>query len=318
MLELVKSSDHALSIQTKLDALAKNYLQQSLSPSTRKFYAIDWRLFTAWCEALEIPSFPATSATVTRFLAYEAHRGIKPQTLIRRLAAIRLMHEMQGQATPTHHPGVRAVLKGIKRDKGAAPCKKAPATIERIESMIAHCPNTLIGLRNKALLLLGFAGALRRAELVALRVQDLERTPEGMKITIRQSKTDQEGQGQVIAILNGTRLRVVDFLLAWLEAAHITEGPLFRPIKKGSHIQPQALTCRSVANVVKHYAKQAGLMPADFSGHSLRAGFITSGAQAGANLFKLMEVSRHKKPETVLGYVREAKLFEDHAGKDFL
>jgi len=304
--------------KTQLDELAKSYLQQSLSASTQKFYAIDLRMFIAWCDSLGDTALPATPETVARFLAAQASRGIKPATLVRRLAAIRMAHEAKGYATPTQHKAVKAVLKGIKREKGTAPRKKAPATAERIENMVAHCSETVTGLRDKALLLLGFAGAFRRSELVALTINDIERTPEGVKVTIRKSKTDQEGQGQVVAILNGARFRVVNALNAWLSAASITDGYLFRSIKKGGQVQAMALTDRSVANIVKRYAGMAGLTVDNFSGHSLRAGFITSGAAAGADLFKLMEVSRHKKPETVIGYVRESKLFENHAGEKFL
>ncbi|HEU5366665.1 MAG TPA: site-specific integrase [Hanamia sp.] len=312
------NTDQQLIAQAELDTLAKNYIQQSLSASTRKFYSIDLGIFAQWCDSLGLIPLPSTPDTVARFLAAQASLGIKPATLIRRLAAIRMAHEMQGYATPTQHKGVKAVLKGIKREKGIAQKKKAPATAERIEHMIAYCSDTLTGLRDKALLLLGFAGAFRRSELVALKVNDIERTPEGIKVTIRKSKTDQEGQGQMIAILNGSRLRVVDALMAWLDAANITEGYLFRPIKKGGKVQLTGLTDRSVANIVKFYAGKLGLTVDDFSGHSLRSGFITSGAAAGADLFKLMEVSRHKKPETIIGYVRESKLFENHAGEKFL
>ncbi len=317
-LAIETATEHQLTTQANLDNLAKAYIQQSLSFSTRKLYASDFRTFSQWCSSLGLIALPATPNTLARFLAAQAVQGIKPSTLIRRLAAIRTAHETQGHPNPTQHKGIKAVLKGIKREKGAAQGKKAPATAERVERMIAGCSETITGLRDKALLLLGFAGAFRRSELVALTINDIERTSEGIKITIRKSKTDQEGKGQVIAIINGTRFRVVDTLYAWLNAANIKEGHLFRPIKKGGQIQPRGLTDRSVANIVKHYANKAGLTAEDFSGHSLRAGFITSGARAGADLFKLMEVSRHKKPETIIGYVRESKLFENHAGEKFL
>jgi site-specific recombinase XerD len=302
----------------KLDELIRDYMKKALSPSTVKFYGIDLRIFSQWCESMELQTLPATPDTVARFLAQQTSSGIKPATLTRRLAAIRMAHEANGFANPTQHKGVKAVFKGIKREKGTAQDKKAPLTAERMTAMITHCPNTLTGLRDKALLLLGFAGAFRRSELVALMVNDIERTPEGIKIKIRKSKTDQEGQGQVIAIPNGTNFRVVDVLTTWLNTANITEGALFRSIKKGGALQPTALTSRSVANIVKQYAGLAGLTVDDFSGHSLRAGFITSGAEAGADLFKLMEVSRHTHPKTVMGYVRNAKLFDNHAGERFL
>lgn len=310
--------DNQITALAKLEDLAKYYLQQSLSDSTRKFYGIDLRIFRNWCESLDVIALPATSEMIARFLATQANIGIKPATLIRRLAAIRMAHEVLGYASPTQDKGVKAMLKGIKREKGTAPRKKAPATVERIESMIAFCSSTLTGLRDKALLLLGFAGAFRRSELVALKISDIERTPEGIKVTIRKSKTDQESQGQVIAILNGTRFRIVETLYTWLNKANIHDGYLFRPIKKGGQVQSVALTGRSIANIVKDYARKAGFTENDFSGHSLRSGFITSSAQAGADLFKLMEISRHKKPETVIGYVRDSKLFENHAGEKFL
>lgn len=302
----------------KLDELIRDYMKQALSPSTLKFYGIDLGIFERWCNSMALQALPAEPETVAKFIAHEAGRGIKPATLTRRLAAIRMKHEASGNINPTQHKGVKAVMKGIKRAKGTVQDKKAPATAERIASMIAHCPNTLIGIRDKALLLIGFAGAFRRSELVSLEVNDIERTPEGIKVTIRKSKTDQEGQGQVIAIPNGTNFRVVDVLTTWLNTANITEGALFRSIKKGGALQPTALTSRSVANIVKQYAGLAGLTVDDFSGHSLRAGFITSGAEAGADLFKLMEVSRHTHPKTVMGYVRNAKLFDNHAGERFL
>lgn len=313
-----KSTDQDLISIDKLDKIARGYIEQSLSPNTSKFYVIDFRIFTRWCESLGLIPLPSTPDTIARFLAAQASNGIKPATLIRRLAAIRMVHEAKGYSTPTQHKGVKAVLKGIKREKGTAQRKKAPATAERIGSMIAFCPATITGLRDKAILLLGFAGAFRRSELVALRINDIERTSEGIKVTIRKSKTDQEGQGQTVAILNGARFRVVDALNRWLYAANINDGYLFRSIKKGGNVQSMALTDRSIANIVKHYASKAGLTEDDFSGHSLRSGFITSGVAAGADLFKLMEVSRHKKPETVIGYVRESKLFENHAGEKFL
>jgi len=304
--------------QSRLDELTRDYMRQALSPSTVKFYGIDLSIFESWCNSMSLQALPAEPATVANFIAHEADRGIKPATLIRRLAAIRMKHEANGHVNPAQHKGVKAVMKGIKRTMGTAQDKKAPATAERITSMILHCPDTITGKRDRALLLLGFAGALRRSELVALTINDIEYTPEGIKVTIRKSKTDQEGQGQVIAIPNGNGFRIVDVLTTWLNAANITSGALFRPIKKGGAIQDAALTPRSVATIVKLYAGLAGLTIADFSGHSLRAGFITSGAETGADLFKLMEVSRHTHPKTVMGYVRNAKLFENHAGAAFL
>jgi len=303
----------------ELDSQTREYIRNALSSSTHRLYKSDFRQFSEWCASHNLQALPALPETVARFLSFEAGRGIKPSTLIRRVAAIRMFHEANGNPSPTQHRGVKATIKGIRREKGSAQRKKAPATAERVAAMVAFCDlNTLTGLRDRALLLLGFSGAFRRSELVALQVNDIERTPEGIKVTIRRSKTDQEGQGQMVAILNGTNFRAVDALMAWLDAAVITDGHIFRPVNKWNQVRPAGLTGESVALTVKRYASKAGLTVDDFSGHSLRAGFITSGAAAGADLFKLMEVSRHRKPETVMGYVRESRLFENHAGEKFL
>lgn len=311
--------EHKVSQLVTASVESRFFASQVLSESTKKFYRIDFRIFSQWCLSLDLDPIPAKPETIADFLSSQAMAGIKPATLVRRLAAIKSAHEYQSQPTnPTQHKIVRAVLKGIKRTVGVAPNKKAPITADRLESIISHCDKSLIGLRDKALLLLGFAGAFRRSELVGLTVKDIELTPEGIKITIRKSKGDQEGKGQTIAILNGVRFRVVEWLNKWLHEAHINDGHLFRSIKKGGKISENSLSTRAVSNIIKRYAGRCGLNIDNFSGHSLRSGFITSGAQAGADIFKLMEVSRHKKPETVLEYVRDSKLFENHAGEKFL
>jgi integrase len=167
-------------------------------------------------------------------------------------------------------------------------------------------------------LLLGFAGALRRSELVALNVADVAENETGLLVTIRGSKTDQERQGETIAIARGRMACPVQALRAWLDAAGIKAGPIFRPIDKGGTVRALRLTCRSVANIVKAAAERAGFDSASYSGHSLRSGFLTSAAGNGASIFKMMDVSRHKSVDTLRGYIREADLFKDHAGAGLL
>jgi len=263
------------------------------------------------------PSISLTTLTLTAFLADQARGGTKLSTLRRRVAAITYAHEAAGYEPPQGRL-VKSVLQGIARTHGAARQQKAAVTATRLQQMLRHCPKTLRGLRDRALLLLGFAGALRRSELVALTVADLEDVEEGLRIHIRRSKTDQEGIGHVVPVLNGPRFKVAEAVQDWLAAAQITEGPVFRPLAKGGKVLPVALSTRSVAEIVKTYAEQAGLDPAQFAGHSLRAGFLTSAAEAGASIFKMMEVSRHRSVETVKKYVRTAELFKDHAGVSFL
>jgi integrase len=182
---------------------------------------------------------------------------------------------------------------------------------------MANTGDGLIALRDRALLLLGFAGAFRRSELVALDCADIEETEAGIKVTIRRSKTDQEGEGATIAIVRGMVACPIAALHAWLGAAGVTAGPVFRSIRKGGQVGAR-LTDRSVAKIVKDHAARVGLDPTLFAGHSLRAGFLTSAATRGASIFKMMDVSRHRSVETVRGYVRDAEIFKNHAGAGLL
>ncbi len=209
-------------------------------------------------------------------------------------------------------------MRGIRRTLGSARIRKAPAVAAAMLGMVAGAPDNLAGLRDRALLLLGFAGAFRRSELVALDVNDIEETEAGLRVTIRYSKTDQDGQGVTIAIARGDVACPVKALRGWLDGAGIDAGPLFRPINKASRVAQARLTDRSVANIVKAYAERAGFDASTFSGHSLRSGFLTSAASNGASIFKMMDVSRHKSVDTLRGYVRDAELFRDHAGKGLL
>jgi integrase len=184
--------------------------------------------------------------------------------------------------------------------------------------LLDACPGTLIGKRDRALLALGFAGAFRRSELVALNVADLIEVADGLRVVIRHSKTDQEGQGAEIAIPRGYRLRPVEAVQTWLAAAEISVGPVFRSVALGGKVGTVALSPYAASLVIKQRIAAVGLDPAGYSGHSLRSGFLTSAAEAGASLFKLTEVSRHRSLDTLRGYVRRVDLFKEHAGAAFL
>ena len=209
---------------------------------------------------------------------------------------------------PTNSECVRATLRGIRRTVGAAPVRKAPALAEM----------SLKGLRDRALILLGFAGAFRRSELVALDIADIEETDAGLRVTIRRSKTDQEGHGQTIAIVRGGETCPVKAVRIWIAAAGIESGPLFRPVAKGGRLGAARLTDKSVCDIVEAYAAHLGLKPADFGAHSIRSGFLTSAARRGASVFKMRDVSRHKSMDVLQAYVRDADLFRDHAGAGLL
>jgi site-specific recombinase XerD len=298
-------------------AAAVDLAKAEKAASTRKAYGTDFRIFKEWCEARGVLSLPAAPETVAAYLA--GHAGTsKASTLGRRVAAIRYAHKLAGHPLPTDAEGVKATMRGIRRTYGSARVRKAPVVAAKMLGMVATAPDKLAGLRDRALLLVGFGGALRRSELVALDVADIQETETGLLVTIRGSKTDQERAGATVAIARGDVACPAKALQEWLDAAGIEAGPIFRPIDKGGTVRDSRLTDRSVANIVKAYAKRAGFDASTFSGHSLRAGFLTSAAGKGASIFKMMDVSRHKSVDTLRGYVRDAELFKDHAGAGLL
>jgi site-specific recombinase XerD len=297
---------------------AAGYARAEKAESTRRAYKSDFAQFRSWCEVKHIPALPADPAAVAAFLAAEANRGTKVSTIGRRLAAIRYAHKLAGREPPTNCEAVKATLRGIRRTAGSAPVRKSPATADKVLAMVNKADTGIKGLRDRALLLLGFAGAFRRSELVALDVADVQFCDGGMRVHIRKSKTDQEGLGATIAITRGSIACPVEALRTWIKAAGITAGSLFRPVTRTGKISARRLSARAVAELVKTYARRAGLKAANFSGHSLRSGFLTSAAAQGASIFKMMDVSRHKSIDTLRGYVRDAEMFRDHAGSGLL
>jgi site-specific recombinase XerD len=297
---------------------AAGYARAEKAAATRRAYSSDFLIFQSWCQERRVLALPAVPEAVAAFLATEAQRGTKPSTISRRLAAIRYAHKLAGHEPPTNAEAVRATLRGIRRSVQNVPARKTPATADKILAMVANAPTDLKGLRDCALLLLGFAGAFRRSELVALDVPDLQFCDGGLRVTIRRSKTDQEGLGATIAIVPGSAACPIRAVRAWIKATQISDGPLFRPVTRTGKISNQRLSGRGVAEVVKSYASRAGLKVADFSGHSLRSGFLTSAAARGASIFKMMDVSRHKSVDTLRSYVRDAEIFRNHAGDGLL
>jgi site-specific recombinase XerD len=297
---------------------AVGFASQEKASATRAAYQSDFRIFSAYCDARGLVALPAATDTVAAFISAEAKGGAKASTIGRRIAAIRYAHKLAGHEPPTNAEGVKATARGIRRSIGAAKVQKAPATADILRTMLDGCPNTLRGKRDRALLAVGFAGAFRRSELVALTVADVVEVQDGLRVMIRRSKTDQEGQGQEIAIPRGTKLRPAEALRTWLDAAGISEGPIFRAVSRGDNARSTALGADVVGDIVKEHCERAGLDPALFAAHSLRAGFLTSGAEAGASMSKLQEVSRHKSIAVLTSYIRRADLFKDHAGGSFL
>ncbi len=307
-------------------------LFSALATNTGIAYKKGWSRFIEYCDEIEnAEPLSASPDAVARFLV---HLATKPSTRSGTVlsmgtvtlykSAINRKFTEAGKASPTNHPMVRATLKGLARLKGTA-CRRVEALREyHIQAMLSHCPDTTIGRRDAAIIAVGFAGALRRSEICDLIVDDVEflETENGsnrhMFLTIRRSKTDQQGRGQRIAILDGSVIRPIHRLQMWLRASRITSGPLFQSMKRGGHVQGRPLHHSDIPRIVKHYASRIGLNPKEVAGHSLRAGFVTSAAVHHARLDKIMAVTRHTNPATVMQYIRDADSFSDHAGEHFL
>jgi site-specific recombinase XerD len=290
---------------------ATDYIRQSRAASTLRGYRSDFREFRAFCEAQVSAALPASPETVCAYLAHCADSGqLKMGSIQRRVSAIAAAHMAANLDTPTSTTAVRLCLAGIRRALGTRQEGKAPAVTTDVAAMLSHVSGNLLGLRDRALLLVGFAGAFRRSELAALNVEDLTFGDDGVKVLIRRSKTDQEGGGQVVGITRGVNLCPVAALEAWLTASGITSGPIFRCVNRHGRLQPNAITPQVVALVVKRYAAAAGLDPTKYAGHSLRAGLVTAAVLNHVDLPSIQRQTRHKSLDMVLKYARMANVFE--------
>ncbi|WP_043344829.1 site-specific integrase [Belnapia moabensis] len=300
-------------------ARAADYARHALSPATLKAYAADWEDFAAWSRSRGVEPLPADPATVAAYLASMAVSHAGP-TLRRRLAAIGRAHRMKGLAWDASHQVIRDTLSGILRRHGTPPRQAAAIGIAEVRRLVATCDSGLTGMRDRALLLLGFAGALRRSELVAVHREHLTFTADGLRLMIPRAKGDQEGKGVEIGIPRGMKpetcpVRAVEF---WLRASDCQYGPVFRKVNRWGGIEPTALHPRAFPEILARRVALAGLKAGSFeslSPHGLRAGFITQAYQAGAKDEAIMDHTRHKDLRTMRGYVRRAKLVSESPAK---
>lgn len=294
---------------------ARNYVRDSKAKNTLRAYRADCQDFSAWCTESALEAIPAAPQTLALYLARRAET-CKVSTLERRIVAINQAHAAAGRPSPTSSLLVRSVMNGIRRTKGTAPAGKSPTLIEDIRRMVAALPSGPLGIRDRALLLLGFAGAFRRSELVSIDLGDCAFTSDGLVVTLRRSKTDQEAAGYKIGIPYGSSPDTcpIRALKAWLEHAKITEnGPVFLPVSKHGKLLTGRLAPDAVARAVKRYAKRIGLDPDRYGGHSLRAGLATAAAIGGADERSIMNQTRHKSLKQVRAYIRDGNLFRDNA-----
>ncbi len=304
---LTLPSPHALP-----SAEVRHYVENALSDNTRKAYQNDMAHFLAWGGTV-----PASPEMIAAYLS--DHAGVLAiATLQRRLVSITKAHTMQGYADPVKSDLVKLTMRGIRRVHGRPQDQASPILKDDLTVMLSHIPDTVKGKRDKALLLLGFCGALRRSELVAVRVQDMEFTTQGIILMLPRSKTDQNGQGKKIGIPKGRgRICPVLAVTDWLLHMGSSTGAVFRSITKGGVISDAPLSDRAVAGIIKHYVHKAGLNPERYSGHSLRAGLATSAAQHGISSWKIRQQTGHKSDSMLARYIREGDLFTDNAAALF-
>jgi integrase len=307
-------------IPIALAAQARAFALEGSSPATRRAYRTAWRTFSAWCANHGLTALPAAPATVAGYITHLAESGRRVATIEIALAAITTAHRLADEESPRASAVVRTVARGIRRTLGVAAKQKAPVLVSELRAMLATLPPGLLGRRDRALLLVGFAAALRRSELVALNVEDVVFGDDGLTITIRRSKTDQEGVGRPVGVPFGAAPDTcpVRAVRAWLEAAGLTTGPLLRGVSRHGALLPGRLSDRAVARTVQRYAGLVGLDVARFAGHSLRAGLATAAAKAGKSERAIMAQTGHRSVVMVRRYIRDANLFTENAAAGLL
>jgi site-specific recombinase XerD len=305
------------------------YVAAARAPNTLRGYRSDWAEFTTWCARRQAEPLPADGATISGYLTDLARAGAKVGTMSRRLSAIRFAHKLRDLPDPTTGARVVAVWEGIRRSHGAPPEQADPLMPPELFDVLAACPVTkvwktrgrpsepdLAGLRDRALLLVGFFAALRRSELAALRVEQLTEHPRGLVLALPRSKTNQRGEETELVVLPraGQPDRCpVTALHTWCATAGISEGPVLRPISKGNRPLPRPLHAESINDLVRAAVARAGLGPAKYSAHSLRAGFVTFAHLRGASDRAIAHQTRHRSLATVGSYVRVHEVWTDNA-----
>jgi site-specific recombinase XerD len=314
--EVVAGRSGSLDVGSELlRARARQLAANSRAVATLRAYESDMADFRTWCATQHPPlqALPAEPMTVALYVAALAEVR-KTSTIRRRLSAISVVHQLAGFDSPTGDAAVQAVWKGTRRTKGTAPAKKKAARTKVIATLVAPLGTNLADVRDRALVLIGFAGALRRSELVALDVTDVTEDDDGLVVTIHRSKGDQEAEGAIRGVPYGSRPATcpVRAWRAWLDASSITEGPAFRAVTRHGRMSTTRLSDRAVADMIKRRAQHAGLA-GDFAGHSLRSGFATEAYAQGTPELAIMRHGRWRSASVMRGYVEEGGVWNDNA-----
>ena len=318
---MVINSNYMNELVTDLKSLhdeTLNNLKSSKANNTLRAYKSDFRDFGAFCAKHGLDSLPTQPKIVSLYLTYLS-KSLKMSTLKRRLVSISMVHRLKGHYLDTKHPIIIENLMGIKRVKGSIQKGKKPILINHLKSIINVIDqqeiNEIKKTRDKTIVLVGFGGGFRRTELISINHEDLEFVPEGVKITLKRSKTDQFGEGMVKGLpyfSNELYCPVIN-LKKWLELSNIKSGPIFRRFVKGSVLTNNRLTDQTVVLIIKNYLNLAGIENKNYSGHSLRSGFATVAAESGADERSIMAMTGHKTTQMVRRYIREANIFKNNA-----
>jgi integrase len=304
-----------LAMDAELRERTVEFNRRARAAATLRAYSTDWAQFEAWCVMHSLRSLPADQRAVALYLTHLADT-CATATIERKLTSISVAHRKAREDSPRKSVLVADTMEGIRRTLGVEQAKKKPARTDDVRALVATLDlGRPIGVRDRAILVVGFAGAFRRSEVAAFDLPDLEERGRWLYARVKRSKGDQQGKGQTVAIPAGNDELTCPLraLRDWLTLAPITEGPVFRSVTKGGLVKPRRLSPRDVARIVKRTAERAGMNPADYAGHSLRSGFITSAAEADVHERHIMRHSRHKSIPTVRGYIEEAELTRDNA-----
>ena len=294
-------------------------LQSSKARNTVRAYKSDFSDFGLFCAQNGFKSLPSEPKVVSLYLTHLSTKDAKMSTLKRRLVSIGLIHKLKGHYLDTKHPAIIENIMGIKRRKGSFQKAKKPLLINSLKKLInvidQQKKEEIKKLRDRSIILIGFSGGFRRNEIVSLDYDDLDFVPEGLKLTIRRSKTDQFGEGftKALPYFDSSQYCPVVSLKKLLDLSKIRSGPVFRRFSKGSKLSENRLTDQTVALLIKEYLNLAGIDSENFSGHSLRSGFATSAAESGVEERNIMAMTGHKSTEMVRRYIKEANLFKNNA-----
>jgi len=294
-------------------------LKSSKANNTVRAYKSDFKDYSLFCAKNSFNNIPTDPKIISLYLTYLSTKEVKLSTIKRRLVSIGVIHRFKGHYLDTKHPAIIENLMGIKRRKGSKQTGKKPILINDLRKILntidQQNSQDIKKLRDKSIILIGFSGGFRRNEIVSLDYEDLDFVYEGLKITVKKSKTDQFGEGSIKALpyFKESIYCPVTILQRWLNISKIIKGPLFRRFAKGSKLTNYRLTDQTVALLIKSYLNIAGIDSKNYSGHSLRSGFATSAAESGAEERSIMAMTGHKSTEMVRRYIKEADLFKNNA-----